>query len=130
MSHLAAYAVTVVVFLVVDAIWLKLVIRPLFERFVGHMLLDDPRLGVAAGFYALYCVGLLYFAAIPATEPGGGGVPAALRDGALLGAFAYGTYEATNYATLKSWNWRMVAVDVAWGTVLSAVSAAAGALVL
>ena len=66
MSELVAYAVVLAVFLAVDAVWLKLVMRPLFERFLGATLLDDPRLGVAAGFYAIYCVGLMYFAVIPA----------------------------------------------------------------
>jgi len=129
MSELVAYAVVLAVFLAVDAVWLKLVMRPLFERFLGATLLDDPRLGVAAGFYAIYCVGLMYFAVIPAAAAGGGW-PVAAMDGALLGIVAYGTYEATNYATLRGWDWRMVAIDMTGGTLLSAAAAGAGAAVL
>jgi uncharacterized membrane protein len=126
-SYLLSYLVVVVVFLAIDAIWLKLVMRPLFERFVGDQLLASPRLGVAAGFYALYCVGIVWFAVAPAQ---GEGVGSAIRDGAILGFLAYGTYEATNLATLKGWDWRMAAVDVPWGMVLTALAAAAGHAVL
>lgn len=125
MSMLFAYAAVVVVFLGLDALWLPRVMRPLFERHVGDMLLAEPRLGVAAGFYALYCVGLMYFAVLPAETSA-----AAFVDGAALGALAYGTYEATNLATLRGWHWRMAAVDVVWGTVLSGLAALAGHAVL
>ena len=53
----------------------------------------------------------------------------ALLAGALLGAMAYGTYEFTNFATLKDWHWRMVALDLAWGTALTGVSAWAGVVI-
>jgi uncharacterized membrane protein len=53
-------------------------------------------------------------------------VSQAVLNGAFLGALAYGTYEFTNYATLKDWHPEMVAVDLAWGTALTAVAAAAG----
>ena len=39
---------------------------------------------------------------------------------------AYGTYEFTNYATLKDWRPSMVLTDGLWGTLLTAVSAAGG----
>ena len=58
-----------------------------------------------------------------------GGLGSALGKGALLGLVAYGTYEATNYATLRGWSWQMVAVDVTWGTVLTAACAGIGFLV-
>jgi len=120
-SHLLLYAVTLVVFLAIDAVWLKKVAGPMFRRQLGPMMLEDPRLGVAAGFYALYCVGIVYFAGAPAQ----GDPVAALVDGALFGFFAYATYEATNLATLRNWTWGMAALDTAWGAALTGVSAAA-----
>lgn len=39
---------------------------------------------------------------------------------------AYGTYELTNLATLRDWRWSMAIVDIAWGVVLTGVSAWAG----
>ncbi|MEM1343981.1 MAG: DUF2177 family protein [Pseudomonadota bacterium] len=127
MDVLLIWLATTAVFLGVDAVWLKTVMRPLFERHVGALLLASPRLGVAAGFYVFYCLGIAYFAVLPALE--GGGLWAAVRDGAILGLLAYGTYEATNLATLKGWHWSMSVVDTLWGGALSALAAAAGYLV-
>jgi uncharacterized membrane protein len=39
---------------------------------------------------------------------------------------AYGTYEATNMATLRGWSWQMVVVDTGWGMLLTAVAATVG----
>ena len=56
----------------------------------------------------------------------GGGYRAALLNGAILGFIAYGCYEATNMATLRGWTWRIVIVDVTWGTALTALTAVIG----
>jgi len=46
--------------------------------------------------------------------------------GALFGLFCYAIYDLTNLATLRDWPLRLTLVDVAWGTALTAVAAAAG----
>jgi uncharacterized membrane protein len=38
---------------------------------------------------------------------------------------AYMTYELTNYALIKDWPARIVAIDIVWGVVLTAGTAAA-----
>lgn len=124
MQILTLYLVTAVIFLGLDAVMLKTVMRPLFETRLGDQLLADPRLGAAALFYLFYVGGLLWFVSVPALEQG---KPLqALANGALLGAMAYGTYEVTNYAVLRAWSPVMVAVDMSWGTVLTGLSAMLG----
>lgn len=118
------YFSTAVIFLALDAVMLKFVMRPLFDRHIGDMLLDQIRFAPAVGFYLLYVAGVLYFVSVPALRAGLPGQ--ALIAGALLGAMAYGTYEFTNLATLRGWSWSMVAVDVTWGAVLTGFSAWAG----
>jgi len=126
MQILILYLVTALVFLGLDAIMLKTVMRPLFEGHIGDMLADDLRLVPAALFYLFYVAGVLWFVSLPALREG---APLnALLAGAALGAMAYGTYEFTNYATLRGWHWQMVAVDVTWGAVLTGVSAFAGVI--
>ncbi len=100
--------------------------RPLFAAHIGDMLATELRLVPAALFYLAYVGGVLWFVSLPALREG---APVnALLAGAALGAMAYGTYEFTNYATLRDWHWQMVAVDVTWGTILTAVSAWVGVL--
>ncbi|MBK0398143.1 DUF2177 family protein [Limibaculum sp. M0105] len=124
MHYIVLYLTTATVFLAVDAIWLKLVMRPLFEREVGDLLADEVRLGPAAAFYLLYVGGILWFASLPAWRSGEWSTAA--LNAALLGFLAYGTYEATNFATLRGWTWQMVVVDVGWGMVLTASAALSG----
>lgn len=124
MQTVVLYLSTAIVFLGLDAVMLKTVIRPVFEDSIGGLLLDDLRLGPAAVFYLFYVMGLCWFVSLPALRDD---MPwHALLNGALLGAMAYGTYEFTNFATLRDWSWRMVALDLSWGTVLTGFSAWAG----
>ncbi len=122
-KQLAAYAATALVMLVLDAIWLGLIAAPLYQQGIGHLMAPQPRLGVAALFYLLYPLGIVIFAV--AARPAGAWQPTLLA-GALFGFFAYATYDLTNLATLKGWPVGLSLVDVAWGSVVSAVSAGAG----
>ena len=48
--------------------------------------------------------------------------------GALFGFFAYATYDLTNLATLKVWSLKVSLLDMAWGTLLTGLTASAGAV--
>lgn len=126
MQLVILYLTSAVVFLAADALMLTRVMAPLFEKHLGDTLLDSPRLGPAALFYLAYVAALTWLVSLPALRAD---MPVqALINGAILGAAAYGTYEFTNLATLKAWSWQQVAVDTAWGTALTGVSAWAGTL--
>ena len=124
MRHLAAYAAAAVVFLGLDFVWLGVVAKNAYRSWIGHLMRDEIHATAAILFYLVYVVGLLIFAVAPALKDAAWQTAALY--GALFGFFAYGTYELTNYATLKDWPVAMVAVDLAWGTALSAVAAVAG----
>lgn len=124
MSIAILYISTALIFLALDAVMLTLVMKPLFARHIGAMLQDPIRMGPAIAFYLAYVAGLVALVSLPALRADS---PAqALIPAALIGAMAYGTYEFTNYATLKGWAPAMVANDLVWGTVLTAFSAWAG----
>ena len=127
MIHVLLYIVTASVFLALDVVMLKKVMYPLFSSNIGPMMLEDLRMGPAAVFYLFYVVGLVWFVSIPALNVGS--IAQAFYAGAVLGALAYGTYEFTNFATLKGWTAQMVMVDVIWGAVLTGTSAAVGVAV-
>lgn len=121
---LLTYAATTAMLLLLDAIWLGLVAKPLYQQGTGHLMAAQPRLGVAAAFYLLYPLGLVIFAVWPGAAAGGWG-EAAWR-GALFGLFAYATYDLTNLATLRDWPVGLALLDIAWGMVVSAAAATAG----
>ncbi|MFN0024410.1 MAG: DUF2177 family protein [Parvularculaceae bacterium] len=126
MKILLAYLGAAVAFIVLDAIWLGIVAKKFYFTQLAGLLRDKPDLGVAAGFYAIYLAGIVYFAIMPALA--GGELGRAILNGALLGFFGYMTYDATNLATLKGYPAVLAVVDVTWGTFLTAAAAGAGFL--
>lgn len=124
MQPIWLYLITAGVFLGLDMIGIRWLIRPVFETHIGDLLASPLRLGPAVVFYLFYVAGLLYFVSLPALRSG---APLqALFAGMLLGALCYGTYEFTNYATLARWSLSQVATDLIWGTLLTGVAAWAG----
>ena len=116
------YISTFAVFLILDAIMLTFVMKPLFMRHIGPLMAEPLRIAPAVLFYAGYIAGLLYLVSLPALKTGA----PVLIPAAIIGAMAYGTYEFTSYAIMRDWHWTMVMTDTLWGTVLTAVSAWAG----
>lgn len=124
----AAYAATALVLLVVDLVWLGVVAKGLYRRGIGHLMAEQPNLAAAALFYVIFVAGLMAFAVLPhAATPGW---KRTALSAALFGFVAYATYDLTNLATLKNWPAGLVAIDMAWGTLVSVLSAVAGKLVL
>ncbi|CAN1507820.1 COG4852 Predicted membrane protein [Paracoccaceae bacterium] len=116
------YATTAVIFLILDAIMLTLVMKPLFTRHIGPLMADPIRIAPAAAFYLAYVAGLVYLVSLPAIRTGAPLVVPAL----IIGLMAYGTYEFTSWSIMRDWHWQMVATDVLWGGALTAVSVWAG----
>ena len=124
MTYLSLYLVTAIVFLALDVVMLKKVLYPLFSSNIGAIMHEDPKMGAAAIFYLFYIGGIIWFASLPAMSVG---EPSqAFGAGCMLGLLAYGTYEFTNFATLRGWSLQMVAIDVVWGAILTGTSAWAG----
>jgi len=123
-SYLIAYLATMAVFFVIDFVWLGIVAKGFYRDQIGPLLLDEFRVGYAAIFYLLYGVGVVVFAVLPGLESGS--PLTALGFGALFGLIAYGAYDLTNLATLKGYTTKVAFVDMAWGTLLTGLSAAAG----
>ncbi|EAV42242.1 DUF2177 family protein [Roseibium aggregatum] len=124
MKYVTAYIATVLVFLAVDYVWLTQVSTRFYVDRIGHLMMERPNIAAAGVFYLFYVAGIVIFAVAPALKADS--LSTAIILGGLFGLFTYGTYDVTNYATLRDWPVSVVVVDVAWGTVLSAVSATAG----
>jgi uncharacterized membrane protein len=114
-------AIAALVILAADAAVITFVMRPLFQAALGNTMLDTLRLGPAALFYLIHVAGLTYFAAGAASPRD------AARDGAMLGFVSYSCYEMTSWTIMRDWSAHLVAVDLAWGTIISGVAAGVAA---
>ena len=122
MQIVSLYALTTLIFLILDGVMLRFHMAPLFQRYIGGAMLDNIRVAPAVIFYLAYIAGLLYLVSVPALKTG----TSVILPAAVLGFMAYGTYEFTSYAIMKGWSLRMVITDVTWGTILTSGSAWAG----
>ena len=122
------YVITAVVFFAIDLIWLGVIAKGFYAKHVGHLLREQVNWPAAIIFYAVYIAGIQVFVMIPALQNGWGPFHTALI-GAMLGFFAYCTFDLTALALLKSWTVFVSVVDILWGTVLTGATASA-ALVL
>lgn len=108
-----------VIFMVVDLIWLGFIGRSLYQKYIGHLLKKDVNWTAALIFYGLFVLGLTFFAVFPALEA------SSLTDALLLGGFfgllMYATYDLTNLATLEGWSVPITIIDMIWGTFLGAL---------
>lgn len=126
MIYLIAYVASILVMGGLDFLWLSNTSGPLYHRDLGPLLADDPNMIIALIFYFTYIVGVLIFAVRPGVTSGDWKTAALY--GALFGFFTYATYDLTNFATMKVWTLRVTLLDIAWGTILTGVTASAGAL--
>jgi uncharacterized membrane protein len=118
------YLSAAIVFLPLDVAWLTLVARDFYRSRLGDFLLEQPRWAAAIAFYLVYLAGIVVFAMLPAATQGSWRT--ALVNGALLGFFAYATYDLTNLATARGFSTAVALVDIVWGTVLTAAAATLG----
>lgn len=106
---------------VIDAVWLSVIANKFYKSQIGSLLLDKPNMSAAVAFYLIYVLGIVMFVLHPALERGSWMY--ALLYGALFGFVAYATYDLTNLSTLKGFTLKLVLVDLAWGTLLTAAVA-------
>jgi uncharacterized membrane protein len=117
-----SYILTLISFVAIDLFWLMWLARPTYIVEMGSLLRKEPRLAAAIAFYILYAAGLMFFAISPGLKSGS--TLHGLFLGAALGLVAYGTYDLTNLSVMEGFNMRIACIDLAWGTALSAVTAA------
>lgn len=118
------YLATMIVLLPLDLLFLGVLAKGLFASEVGDML-GEVRIAPAILFYLIYIAGIVVFVNGSAAATW----QSAALHGALFGLFCYATFELTSMAMLKHWSWTVVAVDMSWGMIVTAISATAGLLI-
>lgn len=128
MAYLIAYITAFVVFGAMDVCWLKFMGPLLYRPALADILAPGLRIGPAIAFYLGYPIGVVAFAVLPGLRAGS--ATSAFLFAALLGTIAYGTYDLTNYATLRNWTWQITVLDIVYGALLSGIAALAGYLLI
>lgn len=123
MQIVIAWIAAGVAFAIADAIWLTQVAQRVYRPLIGEILRPDVGWPAAIAFYLIYISGIVFFAVAPALAKQS--LSSAALNGALFGFVAYATYDLTNQATLRLWDWRVTALDMAWGAFATALAAAA-----
>jgi len=122
MTFVKQYLIALVVFTLIDLVWLLFISRKLYQAKIGHLMADKVNFVAAGLFYLLFIGALVFFVISPATDKGS--VWYALGAGAFFGLVAYATYDLTNLATLKGWPVSLTVIDLCWGTFVTGVSCA------
>lgn len=119
-----SYLLTFIVFLMIDMLWLGVIAKNIYRKYLGNLLADRVNWTAAFIFYFIYVLGISIFAIYPSVNEGS--AYNAILMGALFGFFTYATYDLTNLATLKGWPLPIVIIDIIWGSVLSAAVSISG----
>jgi uncharacterized membrane protein len=100
-------------------LWIGVIANGFYTRHLGY-LFGEVKWVPAIIFYIIFIFGLTYFVTYPLhTEP----MMKVFLTGALFGLIAYATYDLTNHALVRDWPAIVTVVDMAWGTLLSALVA-------
>ncbi|MDD1475520.1 DUF2177 family protein [Arthrobacter sp. H16F315] len=120
-NWLLSYAVTAVIFAVIDVAWITIVANRQYESQIGDLLAPSVNLAGAVVFYLVYVAGIVHYGVQPNHQA------ATLRQrvlgAALFGFFSYATWALTALAVLKDFPVLVALTDIAWGAaVCSAVT--------
>ena len=116
---LKIYLIALPAFLLIDALWLGVVAKDLYQKEIGFLMGESVNWIAAAVFYLLFILGLTVFVIEPAIRRGQW--ITALSLGALFGLITYATYDLTNLATIKDWPLSVTVIDLIWGSFIGSI---------
>ena len=106
-------------FVVADSIWIGVVMKNFYIeqlRPIGRISGEnkfEPVIWAALAVYVVLAIGVSQFVLPKVSSESS--VLNVFLTGALMGLVIYGTYDFTNFSTLKDWTLAITFVDVAWG---------------
>lgn len=123
LTYIIAWVVAAAIFLGLDTLWFARMVPRFYRPIMREIMRPTPNLTAAAAFYLIYVSGVIFFAVSPALAEGS--ASKAILNGAILGFFAYATFDLTNHAIMRSWSTKLTIVDMAWGTFATALASGA-----
>lgn len=128
LKTLKQFSILLVIFLAIDMVWLLVIAKSFYAKYLGYLMADKPNLTAAFIFYLIFTAGILFFVVQPALAAGSW--QKALTYGIFFGLVTYATYDLTNHATIRDWPLAVSLVDITWGCALSALTATLGYLAI
>lgn len=119
-----AFCTTLLVYLIMDGIWLGLIAKQAYLESMQGLLRDTFPIMPWILFYIMYSFAIVYLTIKPYANAKS--VYPTLLSAAILGMAAYGAYNLTNYAIIQSWPWAISIKDWLWGIVITTVSSGGG----
>ncbi|HQO39102.1 MAG TPA: DUF2177 family protein [Spirochaetota bacterium] len=112
-------AVSVIIFIFLDMLWLAIIASPFYLKHFGYLARvenDKIVFNLYAGIFAQAIISLGLSAVITLALNTQNSLLTAIITGAFAGFVIYGTYDFTNMSFVKGYSLLMSLVDVAWGT--------------
>ena len=122
--YLKLYLASLVVFFAVDMVWLILVARSFYKKYLGYLMAPKVNWIAAIIFYLLFILGILVFVVLPGVKENS--LQNTILRAILFGLITYATYDLTNLATINKWPLTVTLVDLAWGMIVSTIVGIAG----
>lgn len=120
MTYIKNFMITFAVFMTIDLIWLGVVAKKLYNKYLGYIMAKNINWLAAIIFYIIFVIGLLLFVIYPAMAKDS--IQYLILYGMAYGFITYATYDLTNLATLKDWPIEITIIDLIWGTSLSTLT--------
>ncbi len=116
------YFLSLVSFLILDFLWLAVIARSFYQKYLGYLMADKVSWWPVMIFYPLYVLALTILVIEPAIKNDYSWMRLVLTAG-LFGLAAYGAYDLTNQATIRNWPIIVTIVDLLWGMSVAIVIA-------
>ena len=120
-KNFAIYLSFLIALIAIDLVWLLGIAKNLYRNEMGDLMAGEPKLLAGLAFYLLYALGVCIFVIVPALSKQSWIY--ALQYGALFGLFCYMTYDLTNLAVVRNFPTQLAFIDIAWGSVVTALCA-------
>lgn len=112
-----------IAFGILDAIWLGLIAKDLYQQEMQNILRTDFITWPWVFFYLMYGFVTFVLTIVPNREHSWS---YATIDGALLGLASYGAYNLTTYSIIEGYTFKIMLIDWSWGIFLTSCCATVG----
>lgn len=119
MNYLITFIISFLILIGLDFTFLGFLMSEYYKRLLAPAITLEFSLIPAFMFYLFYLLGIFYFVVMPNLSENN--LWRVLTAGAIFGFICYMTYDLTNMATIKNWSWKVVLLDISWGTFVTSI---------